>query len=78
MYQIQRTTVLSAEGGVRRVEIAIADTGDIANAREAVTIVAAVSDSENPSLIDIQREALNRALALIGEATRGFGPARSA
>jgi hypothetical protein len=74
--QIQKTTVQSAVNGVHRVEIAIADRADTENAREAVTIVAAVAGSENPSMIDIQRAALSRARALIDESMRALQPAR--
>jgi hypothetical protein len=76
--QIQKTTVLSAVNGVHRVEIATADRADTENAKEAVTIIAAVRGSENPTLIDLQRAALNRARALIDESTTALEPPKSA
>jgi hypothetical protein len=42
MNQIQKTTVLPGEAGALRVEITIADTSDIVDAREAVTLIAVV------------------------------------
>jgi hypothetical protein len=78
MNQIQKTTVLPGETDALRVEITIADTSDIIDAREAVTLIAVVQGSENPSLIDIQRLAVNRARDLIDEAMRALAPRQAA
>ncbi len=75
--RIQKTTVVSAASGAWRVEIAIADTADTARARDVMTLIAVVQGSENPTLSDLQRAALNRARVLIDESTAALAPAES-
>jgi hypothetical protein len=76
---LRSTTLKPAADGGLRVEIAIADNDDIALAREAMSLVVGLARlSENPSLTEIHRAALQQARAIIDRCIAELAPRLSA